>query len=1250
MRTFLFYSALALSIATSTLLAFNPPQDSSHGVTMTIADFDEIETAPDKWSVVEIDPAQPLNFKIIVNNTSQHTIKAPVEVWLNDDWEVRRITPTHVTLNPGQQTEINCQATALPGTFAALYPIHARLRFKSGSNDVELHPIAIFKSTSRIELPTAADPQLTQLKLAPGSTRLDGTAAKQIFVKQGDKIRDLGKNFQGTDRASGASFRQESITRGGMARHSFSLHPPYAGGVGVLWCDFNLALPADQTATLTFATAIRDHTAKEPASDGTEHKVFVIDSQQQKNEIFSRFSDSKTWLPAEVDLTPWAGTDVTLRLWTGPGPANDSACDHCYWADPMVTIGKKPGTIPIPTRQLWQEREKTALNLAQNALTTKPRLADGTFRLKLGDKLFGAAVVTGPQGLTDGVIAFTDGDKQLLYRGFECEVNRMSIGGVQGALPVNEVKLSADRNAFIITHFISVMSSDGASQNVPLRVRIWGEKSALAIAWDMPGIERCNRGLPRYTRLGIGPGSEPVWRSYAGLGNVVQNPESFTLNGGGFTLSTRHVGADYPSGISLLQASDIYPDRLNYDKEKQRFALETCHDARFYLIPSTQGAFAAARAFRDISGYRKGPGVDRLLGRICLDQWSGDYDRAARDMTNLGEYGVNDAVFVKHSWQRWGYDYRLPEIYPPRGGLDAMLNMRQATADAGMLFCPHDNYIDIYPDFADYSYNLISFFENGNPKPAWLNEGRRAQSYQWMPHAFHPWMEQNMRLMRDGFSPDSLFIDVFTAIAPFDYYDRQGNFYPKTRTAQEWADAFDTCRKILKRGAPMISEAGTDALIGSVDAAQSDHFAATRLYNEFELADRTPWHDMATHGRMILLAGGLGHRYSATDWRAHNRPIHGYGSDDYLSNTVLGGRNPMCEGFFSRMTIMTYWLLHDVCDVLARSEFESHEFGDSIRQQHTTFSKGSKVWANRGSNTVWQVADGKLLPRYGFYVETPKATAGVYLIDDQRAAFASSPGTLFADARPPFHGNRALKLASSVSKVRHLGKGEFDVNFDWEIFEPIEEGYRPFIHLCHDEAKSGEKIAFQSNMIFDYKLLKQPGAFTATAKIRIPPNTPDGDYAIRYGLYNPDGSGSRIAIRGNNASANRIKGGILRVKRDNNTFVEASHHLEEPGATYQFELNTAYKMLDFGPLTTDGAFRLIHNNRKSWTLIPLPGGYKFRATLKLAELTKKPGKVKRITKVNPLVATAQDPSYTQHNTELSLQCDSQSFAYQIEFE
>ena len=1239
-------NVVVMSIALAcgqTLFAFIPPSDKQEGVTLSIEGFKE-KSDKEHFAAAEVSTDKPISFTVTLKNERAQPVGGTIKLWLNDDWQMVGKDTVSLRAEAGKSVSTTCSATAKASVLNALYPIHAKLSLSIEGKAIDLHPIAIFEAVRPAAEKTAATQ--TEAVLGDGVLRLDNGADRRVFCRQKDGVVELGVNYSGADQASGTHSSRDTATRGGAARSGFSIHPPYRGGAGITWRDFKLALPAGKPAVLTFFTAIRDQGPTEPASDGTEHKVSVIAADGKEKELFTRFSDNKNWEPASVNLDAYAGQHITLRLWTGPGPKNNTTCDQCFWGDPVITVGDLPA---LPTEAEWQAREQNALANARQAITKRPKKDSGAFRLESKSQRFGAAIALGKQGLTDSVIVFSDGTREVIYRGFACDIDRAGVGGVENGQPVLKVETATEGGIWMVSHSVARTGANG--QTLPARAKIWAEDGALRIAWDMPGVTRDVRGTPRYTRLGLGAGSQPVWRAYAGFGNVIENPGAFDLTGGGFILSTRHIGADYTNGLSLVQACDIFPDRLTHVPALQRFALETHHDAAFFFIPSSTGAFAAASEYRDLCGFEKGPGVKALLGRMCLDQWGGDYLLAANDLKEAAKYGVTDAVFVKHSWQRWGYDYRLPEIYPPAGGLEPFFAMRKAAGEAGMLFCPHDNYIDFYPDADGYSYDRIVFREDGEPMKAWYNKGRRAQSYRWIPHGFRPWMERNMRLMHDGYAPDSLFIDVFTAISPFDYYDRAGKFYPRTRTAKEWSDAFDTCRTILKRGSPMISEAGTDALIGSLDAGQADHFPAQRWMKEFGDADRTPWHDMATHGKMILFAGGLGPRYSAIDWEKTNRPEHGYGSDDYLSNTVMGGRNPMCDGPFSRRTVMTYWLLHDVCDMLAREEFETHSFGATIKQQHTTFSDNGKVWVNRGSNLVWTVAGGKMLPEYGFYVDTPDAQAGVVLIDGQRAGFAQSEDHFFADARPVFNPLRKVLVESSVASGTHLGKGLFEMTFNWNVLDPSFDGYVPFIHVCSDKAKDGgsERIAFQADMKFERSALKRPGPFTATARIAVPQEFPAGEYKIRYGLYNHT-KGDRMTIRGLSDGGQRICGGVMKVEKTGNAITGGAFVPETDEADSKaLGLNVAKRMLDFGPLITDGAFRLSHNSRRAWQLIPLPGSNPFRAEIKLATLGSKRAKVKAIEKIDPFHDAAKDAEWKQDGTTLRLACDGQSFGYRIIF-
>jgi len=593
------------------------------------------------------------------------------------------------------------------------------------------------------------------------------------------------------------------------------------------------------------------------------------------------------------------------------------------------------------------------------------------------------------------------------------------------------------------------------------KATIRAEKDTLRISWTIPGHKRDVYGFPRISHLAVGPASERLFRVFAGTGNVFENPKNFTLSANGFDLSTRHVGAEYANGLSIVQAVDLPPDSLLCEGPSNRFALQAHHNATYTFVPSNKGAFEAARRFRAVSGYKKSPGHDRLGARMCIDQWRGDYSEAAKNLRLAGKYGLGDSVFVKHVWQCWGYDYRLPEIYPPNGDVDAFGDMRNACRETGILFIPHDNYTDIYPDAENYSYDLVVFNLDGTPQRAWFNPGRHALSYRWAPHAFHPWCLRNAKLLKN-YEPEGIFIDVFTAHAPFDYLDRQARFHDRAETSASWAKGFEMYRQGYGRADTVcVSEAGQDHLVGCADAGQSDHFEAEKLVGkQFSDADRTPWHDIVTHGYYVLFAGGLGNRYQEAKWHAGggNRALHGYASDDYLSNCIIGGRNPMCDGPFSRDTVLTFWQQHDACAELGRSEFLDLHYEGNVHCQHAFFSDGGEVWINRQTNAVWKLDNGIVLPSYGYYAKTRNTESGVIEKDGARCGFSKAGTTWFCDAR----GGKSVDFGG----IRTDGSFRF---VDWRIIPlPNSQGFTAEIDLAvfgraEGKVKAIEAIEPQAN-------------------------------------------------------------------------------------------------------------------------------------------------------------------------------------------
>ena len=320
--------------------------------------------------------------------------------------------------------------------------------------------------------------------------------------------------------------------------------------------------------------------------------------------------------------------------------------------------------------------------------------------------------------------------------------------------------------------------------------------------------------------------------------------------------------------------------------------------------------------------------------------------------------------------------------------------------------------------------------------------------------------------MKTGFAPTAYFVDVFSAMPPIDFYDRQGRF-SQSVTADRWGAAFDRIREILGGKAPTISEAGQDGLIGHLDAGEADHAGwqpgsgarseGLRWSMPAADAERIPWHDMASHGSFVLLGGGLGGRYAG----GQDEVLHGYGSDDYLCTTVLGGRNPMCDGPFSRRAVMTYWLLHDLCNPLAHSELLSDEFaGDDIHRQTTRFSNGGAARVNRGKSD-WTI-DGQTLPPYGFIAKASDAEAGITRRDGLITAYAKNRGALFVDARPA--NTRENSVVPKVAGVDALGNRRFRLRIDWQVLQPVPAGFRPFVHFVGDDASSNEGILFQGGL------------------------------------------------------------------------------------------------------------------------------------------------------------------------------------------
>lgn len=1206
-------------------LAYPPPVIEQGGVALTIDGLDQgPKPAVADWdrrkiNVKEFDTANDLPLSFTLSNGTAKAVSGTLSVWMNEDWTVSGGDET-VTVASGEVRTLRRVAKAKPSVLPALYPVHAKFT----AEGTELHPIAVF----RAKTPNRAfkrEPRFRE-RIEEGRWRLDNGFRMSVALHVKGRSWALeGKN--GVDTVSHGVFHRtpgDGFAAGVPAKRGFFAHPPYVTGTGEVTADFPIELPPTKDGVrFRFFNALSNAGKARNPGDGVTMRVQVKgDGESDFREIFSQnVPTSGVWQSGEVDLSSHAGKKLVLRLVTDPGPKGNTSCDSCAWGDPVIEVGHMP---PASDEKSWQAREAAAAQKAKQALDAGADPAQGVYRLEDGGRAFGAGVEYGPYGILDAAIAFTDGRKVLTIRGFEVELDGERLTDLRSAPVVG--------------------------------VRVFAEKGALRVAWDTAKAQKAADGSPRFTRLAPGPASHAAKRVYAGTGCVWEGLEKLIFRGSGFSLSTRHVGMDYGNGLSLVEAVDFPADFLEVDSSNRLARLVTHNDAVFSFVPSDRGAFDAAVRFAHVSGYRASPGIPAMRNRICIDDWSGGnthrgYLVQAEALRQAKKYGLDDVLYLQHNWQRWGYDARLPEVYPPRGDKAEFDEMVRAARESGYLFGIHDNYVDYYPDAEGFSYKLFCYNEDGTPLEAWYNPGPRSLSYRWLPQAIHPRLKANMALQRDGFRPTALFLDVFTASGAKDVIDHTGRFHPHAENLREWCRAWEECREVY--GVPdavTVSEAGSDSQIGSIDAGEADHFDPKyQAWNStFDDGERVPWHDAVTHGKMLLFGGGLGSRYCRVTPGARedgDTELHGYGTDDYLSTTVIGGRVPMGPSF-GRITAKTYWMLHDVCGSLGQAAFESLSFeDDNLHRLHTRFSNGGEVWANRATNAVWRLADGRTLPTYGWYAKTGDAESCVELRDGVRVGWARHPGWWFVDARPVGVDDGTVKTVASKALAAEIGADNVvRITTEWNVFKPIAAVYRPFTHVV---STKGKAISFHGHGVaLTSEARTTPGRHEGIVCVPVPKDAPAGDYAVLYGFFNP--TGNRLPIRGLCDDNHRVWGGIIRIERPSDGPMRLSWRTGgETVRDRELGLNVEGKVVDFGGIRTDGAFRL-ETGTADWTLTPLPGSGPFHAEIDLSKCGASGRKVSAVETVDS-PPYAMPPTFGQKGDRLTLSCDAAAFAYRIKF-
>jgi hypothetical protein len=154
---------------------------------------------------------------------------------------------------------------------------------------------------------------------------------------------------------------------------------------------------------------------------------------------------------------------------------------------------------------------------------------------------------------------------------------------------------------------------------------------------------------------------------------------------------------------------------------------------------------------------------------------------------------------------------------------------------------------------------------------------------------------------------------------------------------------------------------------------------------------------------------------------------------------------------------------------------------------------------------------------------------------------------------------------------------------------------------------------------------------------------PGSKLALRYGLYEVRPGGERMNLDAPQDDERRATGGLIHV----DATLRWENEAADPNRAARAErLNTTGKVVDFGPVATNGAFRLRHRG-EDWELTPLPGSLAFAVTLHLDRLGAAGKRVESVTAVDIDGKRLGKVTVHQHGTDASFDAAGETFSFRI---
>ena len=967
-------------------------------------------------------------------------------------------------------------------------------------------------------------------------------------------------------------------------KHAFFMHSPWRNAVGMAFQQFTFDFPPEQAAstiTLRGATAMQERTAEK--SDGVTFRVFVNGTK-----LLEEHRTDTKWKEFEFDLTAYAGKRTVLRFEVDPGPHDDPSFDYSLWGNrTLIFKGLHPPAPAAPTAP--PAVDLTHLYSAPNGSVAPRNAFAGTLSQQLTENV--------------GHLKYSGPDGSLEYHWTPPQKN--------GDAPLGSWVLHASAG------------KDGAQRLVPLATDATLDWSGDAV-WQSSRWEReapDTGALTLVSEYKIGE-QKATLRLSARLNSKALTldvkcdvPAITKLNMGswGPVLRRRKIAVPYfDRPVEFLQSENLFVSRwLDWttSSASSQDASSATYDA---LTDGSRRAvserlvYAVAWNFDEVLPNlpnTPSPELATVGKRVIVDSWGGGYAEVQKNLARLRAAGLTDCFVLVHDWQHSGYDNGLPTHLPANekyGGDAGMKALTAAAREMGYRIGLHENYVDYYTNCEKFDENDIALESSGKKMNAWYNEGTKMQSYAVRPSAMLRLAKTQSPQVHERFGTSASFLDVNSSVPPWFHVDHRAG----DNDAGLFSTTWNVHRSVWSferetHGGPIFGEGGRhwywSGCLDGVEAELSAGWGNGRgltapLCVDFDLLKIHPL--QCNHGM------GYFERWAPGE---NGELISVPYLDQYRMQEAIFGHAGYI-GARSYTSLPLAWLEHHLMQPVANSYATAkpvkieYRVGDAWTDTNAaaranewncarvTYDNGLSVTAN--SSAAELKSGDWTLPQFGWKAEGAGISVYSGMRGGQYCDFAQTATSLFANARNAADWNliNETLLFPRVTDFTAGDDGKVNFSYHWRVDETQSANLNCFVHIVADAGDKKGQIVMQQDHVLN-RPLSQWKAGDDSADGPFSMNVaalPDGDYEWYIGLFSLE-NGARVRLPGADGG-NRVSLGKLRVHAGAKPqFIPAPEPVAAKGVT---RLNSPAKIIDFGPLRTDGSalYKEDGNTRRVWVM------------------------------------------------------------------